>query len=288
MNKLEFIFNLPSGDPRVFNFARQWMDGSFNEDLHSHDFIKIMRICDGSALWQLGSSFFEIHEGDIILLNSTEQRRVYKVLCPQFMFEWLQFTPMTVYPDITTAGIFYRRPHEFDNVIRKGSPRFDSIELYFKLLSQNAEKDIPLREQAVISNLRSLLIEVTRSYYNMLGEDAVSDKFSSIQNYNIITDTVEYINNHYQEPLNERMLAERVHLSVSYFSRLFIEFYGIGLRSYLRRVRLNAALELIKAENEHINVLDAAFACGFTSASGFYKTLHELTGSSSCRQNGKN
>lgn len=285
MHSMECLFRLPDSDPRVFNFTCQIVEkNTATECLHSHDFIKIMRVCEGSAIWQLGHNTYEIHKGDVIILNSTELRRVVKVPGPyDFVFEWLQFSPLTVYPDITTVGIFYRRPQGFNNIIHSDAPHFETIELYFKLLSENVRRNEPLREQAVISNLRSLLIEVTRCYCEMLNVDLINDKMLTAQNYLIITDTIEYINGHYSEPMSETQLADRVHLNRSYFSRMFISYCGIGFRAYLRRIRLNAVISLLEQQGEHTNVLDAAFSCGFTSAAGFYKTLHELTGTGSVR-----
>ncbi len=285
MSSYECLFSLPQGDIRVLNFTRQCIDRSVSEALHSHEFIKIMRITEGEAVWQLGTECLRIVSGDIILLNSTEQRRFVRVLSNQVNFEWIQFTPLTVYPNIETAGTFYRRPKNFNNIIRRDELKneiekkyFDKIERYFLLLSENASCDNLLKEQAIISNLSSLLIELTRFFHTVNEECKIDRNYCTLENYQIMTNAVEYIRENFKEQFSEKELAKHLSISPSYFSRLFPYFYGIGFKEYLRRIRLDSALELLRINKNKTNVLDAALASGFNSSSGFYKALKEIKG----------
>lgn len=282
MSQMVSVFNLKSDDSRVCNFTRQTVDAGVTESIHTHEFIKIMRVTDGKADWAVNDTFHTLNVGDIIILNSNEPRRLIKVYYPgPFRMEWIQFTPMTVYPDLACTAIFYKRPEGFTNVITAADNHFGDINLYFSQIARNADNNALMREEAVISNLKSLLIEVTRCYSTMLNTPWLTDEFVSIRSFKIISDALLYIREHYMEDLNEAGIAQKYSISSSNFSRMFKAYYGVGFRHYLRRLRLEHTLSMLWEGSERPNVLDAALSCGFNSASGFYKALHAITGSGS-------
>lgn len=280
LNKVITRFSLGKDDPRVCNFATQLMSADHTEPFHSHEYIKIMRITAGKADWVINKDLHTLEAGQLVIMNSSESRMLKRIYPPGPLgLDWVQFTPMTVYPDLSCAGIFYRRPEGFTNVLDTRNPRYVVVSFYYDQLARNAMGRDLLRSEAVVSNLRSLLIEITRCYSETLSDDRLADEYSSMRNFSIMTDALLYIREHFAEDISERLLADRFYVSASYFSRLFRMYYGVGFRHYLRLLRLTRTFELLRASGEkRMNVLDAAFACGFTSASGFYKTLRELSG----------
>jgi len=276
---IKILFSLGKTDSRVCNFAYQTVQTDVHENYHSHDYIKIMRVVSGSAEWTVEGNVHILSEGDIILLNSNERRKIDKVIGnTELILEWIQFTPMAVYPTLNCTAVFYQRPSDFNHVICKTDSHFAVINFFFGEISRNAHGHDILREEAILSNLRSMLIEVTRCYAMPMPDSS----FVSERNFQIITETLSYTEEHFAEPLTEQTFANRFYISRSYFSRLFHAYYGIGFNQYLRRCRLTHTAELLR--HNDMTVLDAAFACGFTSASGFYKTLRALTGNGKTRE----
>ena len=285
MNEVRILYRLTDADSGIFNFARQRMSRDNREGYHTHDFIKIMRITEGSADWSVDGVTYLLTEGDIILLNSNESRRVERVHTPYLGMDWIQFTPMAVYPMLNCTAVFYRRPQSFKNVVNRNNPHYEEISAGFCHLARNAVGESYLQKEAMVSGLQSLLIEVTRCYRSELdGDDGFSDSFCSEQNFRIVTEALSYIREHFAEPLSEGLIAQRFYISCSYFSRLFKAYYGIGFSQYLRRLRLEHTLSLLKeTDRTDFNILDAALACGFSSSSAFYKTVRECTGSGNVR-----
>lgn len=286
MSQMISVFSLSGDDPRVCNFTRQTVDTDVIESIHTHEFIKIMRVTSGKADWEVNEIRHTLNIGDIIILNSSEPRRLEKVYAPgPFCMEWIQFTPMTVYPDLACTAIFYKRPKGFSNVISASDNHFTDINLYFSQIARNADSNALMREEAIISNLKSMLIEVTRCYSTQLDIPRLTDDFISMRSFTIISESLTYIKEHYMEDLDESCLARRYLISASSFSRLFKAYYGVGFRYYLRRLRLEHTLSLLReADERSLNVLDSAFECGFASASGFYKALRTITGSGSVKE----
>ena len=57
---------------------------------------------------------------------------------------------------------------------------------------------------------------------------------------------------------------------------MFRKYVSITPADYIARCRIKRFLSLMSEGNE--NILDTAFACGFVSASGFYKTFRRICG----------
>ena len=79
---------------------------------------------------------------------------------------------------------------------------------------------------------------------------------------------LEYINNHYQESeLSVEQISDVIHISPSYFSRMFREVSDLSFPEYVNNLRLNYASELLKAKR--LSVKDVAQKAGFSGTSYF-------------------
>jgi AraC-like DNA-binding protein len=85
---------------------------------------------------------------------------------------------------------------------------------------------------------------------------------------------MEYINENYHLPINRETVCADLHLAPSYLSRLFRQKAGDNFSSYLKKLRLNRALYLLKYSNE--NICDVARKCGFSSSGYFIKSFKEV------------
>ena len=59
------------------------------------------------------------------------------------------------------------------------------------------------------------------------------------------TEVSEYISQHYQEDLSVAELAEKFHMSYSYFAAIFKEYYGQTCKEMILTVRLQKAEDLL-------------------------------------------
>ena len=91
-----------------------------------------------------------------------------------------------------------------------------------------------------------------------------------------IQDVLTYIDEHYQEPLNLKMLSERAFMSESTFSRWFKKSTGKKFVDYVRSVRLEKARERLLSTGKSITKV--AYECGFSNLSVFNKNFHEKFG----------
>lgn len=87
---------------------------------------------------------------------------------------------------------------------------------------------------------------------------------------------LEYIQLHYQEPLDNRTLGRIFHYHENYVNQLFTEHTGIPVHQYLLKVRIRQALELL--QNTDLPVREIAVQVGFRDCSYFSQYFKKITG----------
>lgn len=84
---------------------------------------------------------------------------------------------------------------------------------------------------------------------------------------------IDFIQQNYYKNLTLNDLAEYALCSKYHFSRLFKKATGNTPMAYLRKIRLERALEQLTGTNR--TIVDIATSCGFESLSGFYKAFEK-------------
>ena len=114
--------------------------------------------------------------------------------------------------------------------------------------------------------LSKILARVTDCVFN----------FKNVKNKDIIYKAIEYTNTYYMEKLTLEDVAGQVHLSPSYFSRLFKEETGYNFSTYLNTVRIEKSKKLLV--NCDIPLVDVSNLVGFDEQSYFTRVFKKLTG----------
>ena len=93
-----------------------------------------------------------------------------------------------------------------------------------------------------------------------------------------LLDAVEYIREHYREDaISVEQVADRFHMSVSYFSKLFHEYTGMTFPEFINDLRLTYAKELLLSDRD-LNVKRVAQLCGFGTTSYFSQQFKKKFG----------
>lgn len=91
-----------------------------------------------------------------------------------------------------------------------------------------------------------------------------------------IREAINYINNHLQNELSQKEVADHVHLNPSYLSVLFKEHVKLTFSEYVTRRRIQRAKELLISTSLPVN--DIAEESGYKTAKYFIKIFKELEG----------
>ena len=91
-----------------------------------------------------------------------------------------------------------------------------------------------------------------------------------------VSKIVEYIQEHYAEPLTLNQLADLVYLSPNYLSNIFVKAMGININKYIRHVRIKKASTMLSDTN--MKIADISSQVGYPNSSYFCKLFQEEFG----------
>lgn len=111
-------------------------------------------------------------------------------------------------------------------------------------------------------------------------EACISDKASAPANANM-KKLLDYIHEHYAEPLNLTDMAKHFHFNPSYLSSYFSSHNNEGFVDYLHKVRIEKAEELLRKGDAMISEISGLV--GYSDHSYFCKVFKKLTGLSPSR-----
>ena len=113
-----------------------------------------------------------------------------------------------------------------------------------------------------------LLVELARLWSQNPAHQIASNAYHQTE----LADVLQFCEAHYDESLSVPQLAARMFLSPGRFSEIFKKEMGTPPGDYLRRLRLNKAQELLRAEK--LSITQIAFQCGFNDAAQFSRAFH--------------
>jgi YesN/AraC family two-component response regulator len=83
----------------------------------------------------------------------------------------------------------------------------------------------------------------------------------------LINHTINFINEHFNQPLSLKQLADIAGLSPNYFHKIFSEVMKVTPNDYIASIRLNKAKELLLTTN--LQIYNISDQCGFNNVSYF-------------------
>jgi two-component system, response regulator YesN len=115
-----------------------------------------------------------------------------------------------------------------------------------------------------------LLAKITRRF-----SDCVFD-LQAIKHADVMRKALRYFNAHYSEKIGLESVADEVHLSPSYFSRLFKGEMKMNFSTYLNELRIERSKVLL--DDRSISLVEIAGRVGFEDQSYFTKVFKKVTG----------
>jgi two-component system response regulator YesN len=91
-----------------------------------------------------------------------------------------------------------------------------------------------------------------------------------------LMNAMEYVHEHYVEPIQLSSASEAAQVSPTYLSRLFSEYLQCTFIDYVTALRIEQAEKLIR--EARMNIKEVAFAVGFQDANYFSKIFRKITG----------
>ena len=229
----------------------------------------VSRITGGSGTWQIGAELCQVKEGDLVFLSNLEPRQV---MSGPFALETFGIGVHTL-PNagaLDCLRVYYGRRQSFTHVIQ--SERLARIHEAIREEITSPAPSFPL----ILAYAIELLIGAGRFYDEHL-PDALDKQFRCDSTaVGAIAASAAYINENLTADLRVEQLARLAGMSEGHYTRMFRKYVSVTPVDYIARCRVKRFLTLYSESKG--NVLDTAFACGFTSASGFYKAFRRICG----------
>lgn len=240
--------------------------GNFPERFHSHDFFEVDIYCGGDVRYVTDHQEITPHRDDILIFPPHCNHTAKLITNGSYERIVLYFSPR-FFTDIDAAltpGLF------LDSQVRSVSilPAFRGQFFYLLETLKDTLHTAPTGAGLLTYGTLVQLL-------NMIATCTASNSQNIIDIPPKILDIKRYIDEHFQTITTIDDIAGAFFYSREYISRVFKQYYNIGISEYLRAKRLRYSAELLK---QGYNVGYACDAAGFRSMSTFVSAFREKYG----------
>lgn len=276
--KMEYrYYQMPPGSYIMALLGEKWIQyyGRDIDYLHFHNYLEIGYCYEGQGTMVFGEEEqrFSGKEFTVIPKNypHTTNSDLDTVSCWEYLFIDVEGFLQQMYKD---NSIFAERMIQRINTraLFLSEEKYpDLARLVRKILDimRNTE-EFYLEEAKGV--LLALLVEISR----LNRKESTVSNGSGVKLTVSISRVLDYISNHYMEPIKVKELADQIHISETHFRRLFSSYMNMGPLEYVNSVRIHTACEHLQKTDESIT--DIAHKCGFTTSSTFNRNFKQVMG----------
>ena len=239
---------------------------------HTHDYIEIVYIKNGTATEYVDGTGYSVRRGDVIFMTPNSVHSFEP--CENFEHVEIFFSPRLIGEEVITAAhtLTLLALTSFDKIRHDqsyGLVRFDGDEIReVEYILDSMQREFDYQEEgyeAYMCNcLNMLLIKMVRA---TSGSAEVTEVWDALE---------EYIDRNSDKRITLSAIASKCFYNPSYFSRIFKQRYGMTLTDYLKRKRIEKAKALL---TETLLTVDQVIEkVGFTDRSAFYSSFSEIVG----------
>ena len=244
---------------------RRSADFIMQED-HFHSFYELFYLVSGRCRVFLNHTIYHMEPGGMILIEPLALHHTIYGLVQES--ERIAVSFQTRYMDrmeAQTGGV--RRTGLSANPFCAVEPgRRAYVENLFQKISAEAQNRDEFTDMLRQNYLFELLAFCGRSGRESR-QPHLEDVTEAAAQETAIQEAARYIFHHFREPLTLELVADRVHMTPSYFSRRFKKLTGFGYKEYLNYVRLKEASRMLLETD--LPVMDVAQLCGFADGNYF-------------------
>lgn len=231
---------------------------AYSGRLHFHRAFEIAYIAEGKAEYTVEDESFVAEAGDIVFANCY-YRHTSSDKIPHRKY-------VIAVPERLTRDI----AKLFEN---KTLPALLSDKAFNKTL-------LPCFE-ALVRNNENMLKITAKGYANVIF-GSVASHYDMIEikrpskAVSVISEILQFVDDHYAEPLSLEEISSHFGYNKTYFSRMFNRYIGMSISSYVNNVRCDHFEQMLK-NNPDANITNLAFECGFSSLATFYRVRNQHT-----------
>lgn len=261
-------------------------DSYFPVRPHWHYFVEILYFLGGNGIVTCDNQTFYTSPGDLVLFLPQTVHSIYVATDVPLRYDVLKFDLGQLFPaadhsSSTFSGIHFptlfahARGDKNVNIYLTAEQlaHIPAESLITRCITEMEQQQYGYR-MMIRSYVQTLLLEIVRIWR----EDGFdTDKaFTPPKDADSLYSITEYIDAHAHLPLKVEDLAERCHMSYSYFAKTFRETYGQSCKKYIEYIRICKAEDLLRFTNLDLSYISQE--TGFSDCSHFIRVFRQQKG----------
>lgn len=154
-----------------------------------------------------------------------------------------------------------------EEVIRTGAPKRNIVELFF---NEQGVPDWYITNKLPLRDAEGTVIGLMGISHTYEGRREVLQADTQLDR------AIAYIRDHFRSGVTVKELSHAVHLSARQLHRKFVDAFGINPQTFILKLRVQAACEMLQREPAPISAVAEAF--GFCSQSAFTEVFQKYVG----------
>ena len=261
----------PGADMGAKEFAHAYYDESYqNVSLtgHRHTQDEMVFVKEGQCVFDIAGEAHVIRKNQLLMISALENHstRVLETPYRRYVFVSSMDLCSEYIRDPVLATAFIRSGHQ-RGVIDLGPDLSDELESHFKLLVSETEKKDKKWKERCAGVLFDILILLYRKNPSMFSIE------KDLKDLNVIFSIKDYIDHHYEDPLDLDTVARDFFINKYYLSHQFKEIIGYGFKKYIQLIRINKAKILL--QNTNLSVNEICSKVGYDNINYFIRLFKE-------------
>ena len=229
-------------------------------ELHIHQSVEILIVCDGCMRCTVNNQTEELSGGSVFIANPYDTHH----------YEYVgNASAYIIVVSRDYLSNILKENTEFNNFLHPVGKSWGDLMTLVRNAYQNYDGFNTLLKRGFIESLFGILYS----------HDLLRDKEKN-SNREFFIKVSEYVANNYGEELKLPTLAKKFGYSENYFSALFNKMAGMNLNEYINRVRIRKVLESRGRLESKYTLKEIVLRCGFNSMETYYRVLKKYKGES--------
>lgn len=242
---------------------------------HTHDFIEFVYILRGKCVHTIDGKVYPVKKGDMLIINYDQKHSIIGgageyiniFLKPEYLNENLaDKTNAFALLNLVEFSDFKQTLDEIKNSVSFSDFERTTVENILLNLETEMHETPAGYALTTRSWFHLLLVMVFRKMSMLL-----SERFNGVSE-----ELLMFIKTHCREKLEMCDIAQKCHYHPAYFSRKFRTYTGMSFTEYLKKVRIDRAVQLLA--NTGLQVQDICYEVGYADKTKFFKHFREKTG----------
>lgn len=247
---------------------------------HWHYYMEIILMLEGTAMINCNNEEYILEPGDLILFHPQAVHSIFTTSPEPLKYDVIKFDINNLHINSNytpkLSGIFKHSIEDVNAPIYFPANTFKNFSL--EHLFNNSIEEIINKDYGYDIRLQSLiailLIEILR-VWRRNGFNTSNIPLMAYDTDSLHT-ILQYIDEHSHEGLKVEFLAEKCHMSYSYFAKKFRELYGQSCKDYIEFIRLSKVKDLLLFTNFDLNYISQE--TGFADCSHLIRIFKKNTG----------